>query len=69
MTNAPGPILVSGAGGFIGSVVTRSLVEAGVPVRAMLGPPGAPVCAPPTESTGAGPRSPILSRSGRPWTT
>jgi nucleoside-diphosphate-sugar epimerase len=34
------PLLVTGAGGFIGSVVTRLLAATGVPIRALLGPPG-----------------------------
>jgi nucleoside-diphosphate-sugar epimerase len=41
------PILVTGAGGFIGSVVVRTLVDEGALVRALLGPPGARVTAPP----------------------
>ncbi len=41
------PTLVTGAGGFIGSAVTRLLSSRGVPVRALLGPPGAEVVQPP----------------------
>jgi nucleoside-diphosphate-sugar epimerase len=36
----PSAVLVTGAGGFIGSVVTRELAAAGVPVRALIAPPG-----------------------------
>jgi nucleoside-diphosphate-sugar epimerase len=38
-------VLVTGAGGMIGSVATRMLYEQGVLVRAHLGPPGAPSAA------------------------
>ena len=40
------PILVTGAGGFIGSAAVRFLVAAGLPVRAHLGPPGIEASAP-----------------------
>jgi nucleoside-diphosphate-sugar epimerase len=35
------PILVTGAGGFIGSAVVKVLLESGASVRALVGPPGA----------------------------
>lgn len=41
------PVLVTGAGGLIGSAVVRSCAARGIPVRAHLGPPGAAVRPPP----------------------
>lgn len=38
LTTAPGPVLVTGAAGFIGHHVVRLLTEAGRPVRAVLRP-------------------------------
>jgi nucleoside-diphosphate-sugar epimerase len=40
-------VVVTGAGGFIGSAVTAALVERGASVRALLGPPDAEVAAVP----------------------
>ncbi len=46
-------MLVTGAGGFIGSAVTRALVQRDVSVSALLGPPGAAVVPPPEGSAHA----------------
>jgi nucleoside-diphosphate-sugar epimerase len=39
----PGPVLVTGAGGFIGGWVVHRLMSMGVRVRALVGPPGTPI--------------------------
>ncbi len=46
-------ILVTGAGGVIGSALLGSCAEQSIPVRAHLGPPGAAVTAPPDSIPGA----------------
>ena len=40
-------VLVTGAGGFIGSVTVRALIEHGATVTALVGPPGQPAISPP----------------------